>query len=85
MLEQTITTFELISLIGVIVTIIGGLYAIFSTIRLERRRFATKEYVEQEIDVIEERIKSVEKEQTSTSEHLLYIRGRLDDFIDNHN
>ena len=62
----------------------GGIFAISRQIGAFKNKFATKEYVEQELEVVDAKIKNIEKEQTGVKDDVKYIRGRIDKLVDLH-
>lgn len=81
-MQQTITFLELIKLIGVIAAIIGSFYSVVRIIQLRNKEYATKEFVMQEVKLVDEKIKSVEEKQKDSDSDIKYIRGRLDELFD---
>lgn len=80
--KATIDLVVWIPVIAAILVIIVNILSIKKMKTESNEKFATKEYVTQEIEVMDEKIKSVKDDFKSTKDDIKYIRGRIDSFID---
>jgi hypothetical protein len=83
-MEQAISAYQVILFLTPIIPLVAGFFSIRSYIAQEREKFATKEYVKQEIKPIETKVEALSEKQNDQEDDLKYIRSRMDMLIDLH-
>lgn len=81
-MEQAISAQQIILFLSPIIPLVVGFFAIRYYLTTEREKYATKEYVKQEIKPVEVKVKSLENDILDQKDDLKYIRRRLDDYLD---
>lgn len=81
-MEQVITTKQVIEFLGYIIPFIVGFFTIRYYIRAEREKYATKEYVNQELKTVNTKVYALEEDIKDQKDDLKYIRRRLDEYLD---
>lgn len=69
MAVEQISILGLIAAIGVVVAMITNIIQISNINKKNKEKYATKEYVEQKNDVVNQKIKSIEKDISDNEKH----------------
>lgn len=83
-MNQVFSAVELIKIAGIIVSIMGSLFAINRQIRAERTKLATKEYVDKEIQMVNTKIENVRDFQEENRAILEKIDKRIEFIYQQH-
>lgn len=81
-MEQAISAQQVILFLSPIIPLVVGFFSIRYYITQEREKYATKEYVRQEIKPVQIKVKSLEDDIKDQKDDLKYIRRRLDEYLD---
>jgi hypothetical protein len=81
-MEQVITTKQVVEFLGYIIPFIVGFFTVRYYIRVEREKYATKEFVKQEMRPVETKVIALEEDIKDQKDDLKYIRRRLDEYLD---
>jgi trans-2-enoyl-CoA reductase len=69
MVVESVSIFGLIASIGVVFAILTNIIQVSHLNKKSKERYATKEYVQQKEDVMNQKIRSIEKDITDNEKH----------------
>lgn len=84
MLEESISTIQILKFIGLLVAITGGMIGINRQFKRERERYATKDSVKQQFKAMDERVTDIEKDMSDNEKLNREARKEIKNDITKH-